>query len=133
MVAIVDCYDAITSDRPYREAISSHSAIKKLYEWRGEDFQEELIEQFIQCLGVYPTGSLVELSTGEVGVVLSQNRLRRLRPKVMLILDANKSYYKFFPTVDLMTQSEDKDGKPLEIIECPDPSVYGIDPKAFYL
>ena len=133
MVAIVDCFDAISSDRKYGEIVSPHSAIKKLYGWGGKDFQEELVEQFIQCLGVYPTGSLVELSTGEVGVVLSQNRMRRLRPKIMLILGPNKEYYEIFPTVDLMMQMEDDEGNAIEIVECPEPGAYGIDPKALYL
>ncbi|MBI5040104.1 MAG: HD-GYP domain-containing protein, partial [Gammaproteobacteria bacterium] len=99
IAAIVDCYDAITSDRPYSVAVSPHEAIRSLYEWRNVDFQEELVEQFIQCLGVYPTGTLVELNTGQVGIVLSQNRVRRLRPKVMLVLNADKHLYNIAPTV----------------------------------
>lgn len=133
MLAIVDCFDAISSDRQYGRIVSPHAAIKKLYEWGGKEFQEELVEQFIQCLGVYPTGSLVELSTGEVGIVLSQNRLRRLRPKVMLILDPDKKYYEMFPTIDLMMMIEDDEGNAIEIVECPEPSEYDIDPKAFYI
>lgn len=133
IAAIVDCYDAITSDRTYNRAISAHEAIKQLYEWRNIDFQEELIEQFIQCLGIYPTGSLVELSTGEVGVILSQNRIRRLRPKVMLILDKHKVAYDHFPTIDLAIDSTDTDGNPLEIVTSHEPGSFGIDPKAFYL
>ena len=80
MAAIVDCYDAMTSDAVYRCAISSHKALRTLYARKDEEFQAGLIEQFIQCIGVYPVGSLVELTTGEVGVVLSQNCVRRLRP-----------------------------------------------------
>lgn len=133
IAAIVDCYDAITSDRTYNRAISSHDAIKQLYEWRNIDFQEEMIEQFIQCLGVYPTGSLVELSTGEVGVVLSQNRVRRLRPKIMLILDKDKVAYDHYPTLDLIKEETDKEGKPLEILTSHEPGAFGIDPHAFYL
>ena len=133
MLAIVDCFDAISSDREYGRIVSPHAAIKKLYEWGGKEFQEELVEQFIQCLGVYPTGSLVELSTGEVGIVLSQNRLRRLRPRVMLILDPDKEYYEMFPTIDLMMQMEDDEGNAIEIVECPEPSEYNIDPKTFYI
>jgi HD-GYP domain-containing protein (c-di-GMP phosphodiesterase class II) len=133
IAAIVDCYDAITSDRTYNRAISSHDAIKQLYEWRNIDFQEEMIEQFIQCLGVYPTGSLVELSTGEVGVVLSQNRVRRLRPKIMLILDKEKVAYDHYTTVDLIKEESDKDGNPLEILSSHEPGAFGIDPQTFYL
>ena len=92
-----------------------------------------MIEQFIQCLGVYPTGSLVELTTGQIGVVLSQNRVRRLKPKVMLILDSTKVAYECFPTIDLATEPEDKDGNPLDIVTTHEPGSFGIDPKSFYL
>lgn len=133
MAAIVDCYDAITSTRPYGAAMSPHEAIRKLYEWRGVEFQEELIEHFIQCLGVYPTGTLVELSTGEVGIVISQNRVRRLRPKVMMILDKEKSPTPMYSTVDLATAAPDCDGNAIEIERSVDPDTYNIDPKEFFL
>jgi HD-GYP domain-containing protein (c-di-GMP phosphodiesterase class II) len=133
IAAIVDCYDAITSDRTYSRAISSHEAIKQLYEWGNIDFQIELIEQFIQCLGIYPTGSLIELSSGQVGVILSQNRVRRLRPKVMLILDPHKVAYEHFPVLDLAVETEDKDGNALDIVATHEPGAFGIDPKTFYL
>lgn len=133
IAAIVDYYDAITSDRPYKPALSPHLAIRKLYERRNTDFQEELVEQFIQTLGIYPTGSLIELSTGEVGIVLSQNRLRALRPKVMLILDKEKIAYGIFPILDLITEPTDEDGNPVEILKAVEPNTYGIDPKDYYL
>ena len=133
IAAIVDCYDAITSDRPYSVAVSPHEAIRSLYEWRNIDFQEEVVEQFIQCLGVYPTGTLVELNTGQVGIVLSQNRVRRLRPKVMLVLNADKHAYDIAPTVDLMVETVDSQGHMLEIARSLDPGSYGIDPTAYFL
>lgn len=133
IAAIVDCYDAITSDRPYSVAVSPHEAIRSLYEWRNVDFQEEVVEQFIQCLGVYPTGTLVELNTGQVGIVLSQNRVRRLRPKVMLVLNADKHAYDIAPTLDLMVESVDRRGQMLEIARSLDPGSYGIDPTAYFL
>lgn len=131
IAAIVDCYDAITSNRPYAVAVSQHEAIRNLYAWRNVDFQEELVEQFIQCLGVYPTGTLVELSTGQVGIVLSQNRVRRLRPKVMLVLDPDKVAYEIAPTVDLMR--EESASRRLEIARSLEPGAYGIDPAAYFL
>ena len=90
IAAIVDTYDALTTKRHYAGAISPSDAIKLLYEARDEDFQAELVEAFIQAIGIYPAGTLVELSSGEVGVVVAEYRTRRLRPKVMLLLDANK-------------------------------------------
>jgi HD-GYP domain-containing protein (c-di-GMP phosphodiesterase class II) len=133
IAGIVDVYDAITSDRTYARAMSEHDAIRKLYEWRNIDFQNELIEQFIQCMGVYPTGSLIELSTGEVGIVLSQNRYRRLRPKVMVILDKDKVAYDSPVTVDLITCEVDACGRPLEIRNSVEPGSFGIDSKEYYL
>ena len=133
IAAIVDCYDAITSDRPYSLAMSPHEAIRSLYEWRNVDFQEELVEQFIQCLAVYPTGTLVELSTGQIGIVLSQNRVRRLRPKVMLVLNADKHAYNIAPTIDLMNEEADLQGQMLEISRSLDPGSFGINPTAYFL
>lgn len=133
IAAIVDCYDAITSERPYAKALSPHEAIRKLYDWRNIDFQDELVEQFIQCLGVYPIGTLVELSSGEVGIVLSQNRVRRLRPKVLMILNSDKIAYGGAPTIDLMMQNHQHSGASLEIDKILEAGTYGIDPKEFYL
>jgi putative nucleotidyltransferase with HDIG domain len=90
MVAIVDVYDAITSDRCYHDGMSPTEALTKMYGWRLTDFDAELMEQFIQCVGIYPVGTVVELSSGEVGIVISVNPAFRLKPKVNLVLDANK-------------------------------------------
>ena len=75
IAAIVDCYDAITSKRSYAEALTSQEAVRKLYEWRGKDFQEDLVEEFIQAIGMFPSGTLVELSNGEVAVVILNHEL----------------------------------------------------------
>ena len=72
IAAIVDCYDAITSNRGYAESLSSQEAVRKLYEWRGKDFQAELVEEFIQAIGMFPAGTLIELTTGEVAVVVTE-------------------------------------------------------------
>lgn len=133
MAAIVDCYDAMTSDRAYRCAISSHKALSKLYARKDKEFQAGLIEQFIQCIGVYPVGSLVELTTGEVGVVLSQNRVRRLRPEIMLILDEHKNAIESGAVIDLMKELSDSSGNPLEIKDVLEPGAYGIDTREFFL
>lgn len=133
MAAIVDVYDAITSETVYRRAIPAHEAVRRLYAWRGSLFQEELVEEFIQTLGTYPTGSVVELTTGEVGIVISQNRLRRLRPRVMVVLDKDKQPYGAGPVIDLIQETEDKDGRALEVFKVLEHGAYGIDPKEFYL
>ena len=90
MVAIVDVYDAITSARVYHDPVSPLEALQRLYQWRYKDFDNRLVEKFIQCLGVYPAGSLVELESGEVGVVVEVNGESRTRPVVKLLLDRDK-------------------------------------------
>jgi HD-GYP domain-containing protein (c-di-GMP phosphodiesterase class II) len=133
IAALVDCYDAITSERAYCSAVSAYDAVQLIYEWRDKDFQTDMVEQFIQCIGIYPTGTLVELSTGEVGIVLAQNRIRRLRPKVMLVLDKDKIAYGFNPTLDLIEDPVDDDGNLIEIRQPLQPGTYGIDAGDFYL
>ena len=133
IAGLVDCYGAITTDRPYAQAQPSTEALQSLYEWRNIDFQAELVEQLIQTLGIYPTGSLIELSNGEVGAVIAQNRVRRLRPKVMMILDSDKRPLGHYPIVDLIQETETRDGRPLEIKRGLEPGAYGIDASELYL
>ncbi|MDT8385972.1 MAG: HD-GYP domain-containing protein [Thiogranum sp.] len=133
IAALVDCYDAIISDRAYSSAISSYDAIQVLYESRDKDFQADIVEQFIQCVGLYPTGTLVELSNGEVGLVLAQNRVRRLRPRVMLVLRQDKSAYDFNPILDLIEDPVDENGTLVEIRQPLPPGSYGISAADYYL
>lgn len=91
LAGMVDVYDAITSDRGYDQGMSAEDALKSMYEWRHKDFKPKFVEQFIKCMGVFPIGSLVELSTGAVGVVITVNRARRLKPKVAMVLTSEKT------------------------------------------
>ena len=133
IAAIIDCYDAMTSRRSYRKTLSPHEAICELYKWRDIDFPAELIEQFIQCLGIYPTGTLVELNSGQVGIILSQNRVRRLYPKLLLILNAGKEHYEKPHTLDLWEHAQKYKGKALDIKKALDPTEVDIDPGDYYL
>ncbi|MEJ2107949.1 MAG: HD-GYP domain-containing protein [Acidiferrobacteraceae bacterium] len=105
MGGIVDCYDAITSDRVYHKGMTSYDALSKMYHWRSTAFHPGLVEQFIQCMGVYPIGSLVELSDGAVGVVVTVNRQRRLKPRVALVLNSDKRPFEAVKVIDLMEEA----------------------------
>lgn len=133
MAGIIDCYDAMISDRVYMSAISPHDAVRKLYDWSNIDFQLELVEQFIQVVGIYPVGTIIELSDGRIGVIVAHHRVWRLRPKIMLILDSDKNPYAQFDIIDTYKIDDDEDGNPLKIIKSVDPGIYGIDPQQFYL
>ncbi len=106
IAGIVDFYVSITTPRPHTEAISSSNAIHMLYLQKGRYFSEILVDKFIQALSTYPTGSLVELSSGEVGVVISQNPGLRLRPNVVLLLDLDKKPCVSNPVVSLVDYTD---------------------------
>jgi putative nucleotidyltransferase with HDIG domain len=130
IVAIVDVYDAITSDRCYHDGMKPTEALTKMYEWKATDFDIELLEQFIQCIGIYPVGSMVELSNGEVGVVIALHPTMRLKPKIMMILDQNKNPY--FPTriVNLSEFPADEENQ-YSIKSVLEPGTYNIQPKQY--
>ena len=88
IAAIVDTYDAMTVQRPHADPVAPSAAISSLYKWRGVSFDAGLVEQFIRFVGIFQVGSLVELNSGEIGVVISQNPEQRLKPRVMVIRDA---------------------------------------------
>ena len=101
IAAIVDTFDALTVKRPYADAVSPSAAISMLYKWRGVFYDAHLVEQFIRCIGIFPVGSLVELNTGEVAVVIAQNVTKRLLPRVMVIRDAEGKPMKPHKLLDL--------------------------------
>jgi HD-GYP domain-containing protein (c-di-GMP phosphodiesterase class II) len=127
IVSIVDVYDAITSKRVYHDETTPFNALSDIYKQREKDFDSGLVEQFIKCLGIYPIGSLVELNTGQVGVVVFFSEKSHLSPTVMLILDEQKSPYAQYRYVNLgSTAWENHNVKP-EIKRIADPAEFNID------
>jgi HD-GYP domain-containing protein (c-di-GMP phosphodiesterase class II) len=133
IVGLVDSYDAMTSQRPYASHRSPHEAVAELYRNRGTLFQAELVEQFIQACGIYPIGTLVELSNGSVGVITEVHSLRRLRPRVMLLLGRDKAPLPKFREVNLARVESDEDGAPLAIRRGLPSGMYGLDPVELFL
>jgi HD-GYP domain-containing protein (c-di-GMP phosphodiesterase class II) len=131
MLAIIDTYDAMVNTRPYRAGVSRYHALRQIYAGRGTQFQAELVEQFQVCLGVYPTGSLVELSTGEVALVTAQNQVRRLRPQVTLLSGPDKQPSTEFRQLDLMAQSPSE--SEIEIVRSLAVGDYGVDASELFL
>ncbi len=88
MAGIVDTFDALTTKRPYAEAMSPSNALNLLHKLRDKTFHATLVEQFVRCIGFFPVGSVVELNSDEIGIVIAQNPVKRLQPRVMVVRDA---------------------------------------------
>lgn len=101
IAGIVDTFDALTARRPYGEPVAPSTALGMIYKWRGTLFDAYVVEQFIRFVGIFPLGSLIELNSGEVGIVITQNLDLRLQPRVMVIRDANGNPLKPQKLVDL--------------------------------
>jgi len=91
MAAIADVFDALTSDRCYRDGIDQVEVLRKLYGWSRSHFNEGLVHRFIRCVGVYPAGTLVQLESGMLGVVVESTD-NLLRPVVRLIYDTRHDW-----------------------------------------
>ena len=126
IAAIIDAYSSMARKTPYRGAIAPHKILQELYKWRDKYYQGELIEQFLQCVGVYPTGSLVEMTTGEVGIVVAQNPRERLEPTICMLLDKQKNPWASSPIIDLSKNRLDADGIRRKILHALKSGAYGI-------
>jgi len=127
IAGIVDFYVSVTTPRPYAQAVSPSDAVYMLYQQQGRYFSGTLVKNFIQAISTYPTGSLVELSNGEVGVVISQNPGLRLRPNVVLLLDPGKQPYESYPLVSLVDYSDVATGRPVDISKTLADGTYDIN------
>ncbi|MBI3563022.1 MAG: HD-GYP domain-containing protein [Gammaproteobacteria bacterium] len=127
IVALVDVYDAMTSDRCYRAGITPYLAMQDIYKSSQADFDRSLVEEFISCIGLYPVGSVVELNQGHLGVVIATTSKTRLRPLVLLCTDADKNPQPVRTIVNLASQEWQKGKDRLEIRRVLEPKHAGIN------
>lgn len=114
IITIVDAFDAITSHRAYDYARPVQSAFEILRSASGRQFDEELVREFIRWLGAFPVGTLVELHTGEVAVVVEKHEQLQLRPRVVVLRDSAKQ--RCTPRyLDLARITVDEEGTPYRI------------------
>ena len=125
MSTIVDVYDALTSVRVYKSAWEPNVALKKLLEWSEHHFNPALVKQFIRCLGIYPIGTLVELDSGNVAIVIEQGESDLLNPFVRIIYNARKKGIVPVTEIDL-SKTDD------HIVKSVSPQTYQLDLSAFY-
>ena len=132
MAGLIDTYCALTSQKSYAKGVFHQQALDELHLLAGQKFSTELIDQLVQFMGMYPVSSLVELNTGEVGVVVQQNQVRRMLPRLLLLLDQNKVRYEAPVILNLLNSPPTPTGEPYKIINSLAPDSYGLDPNDFY-
>ncbi len=124
MAAVVDVYDAISSNRIYHKGMEPALALQKLFEWSQYHFDPELVQHFIQAIGIYPVGSLVMLESQRVGIVMEQGEKGLLFPVVRILYDA-KNRKKLRP-VDINLSESKHGGDHITGSELPED--WGINP-----
>jgi HD-GYP domain-containing protein (c-di-GMP phosphodiesterase class II) len=132
MAGLIDTYCALTSNKVYAKGVYNQLALEEIYSMRDTKFSSALIDQLVQFLGIYPVSSLVELNTGEVGVVIQQNSVRRLLPRVMILLNPDKSKNESPVTLNLINAPPTPTGEPYSIVRGLAPDSYGLNANNFY-
>ena len=126
MAAIVDVYDAISSDRCYHKGQEPTAVLKKLLEWGKYHFNETLVHQFIRCVGIYPVGTLVRLESGRLAVVVESGERGPLYPVVRAIFDTRTRSYLSPVTIDL--SNPDRKHAREKIVSYENETDWGIKP-----
>ncbi len=126
IIAVVDAYDAINSDRVYSKGKTSLESLRILFDAAGSHFDEDIVGTFIRLIGIYPPGEIVELSNGEVGIIIGCPPDNKLKPRVLVVLDADKQPCRE-RVVDMARNPKDYEGRDLRVraVECS--GTYGID------
>jgi HD-GYP domain-containing protein (c-di-GMP phosphodiesterase class II) len=132
IAGLIDTYCAMTSDRAYANGLHNQDALDAIHKMRDITFSNDLIDQLIQFLGIYPVSSLVELNTGEIGVVIQQNQVRRLQPRIMIVLTPEKIKYTSPITIDLLTFPSTPMGEPYKIIKGIPSDSFGLNLDSFF-
>lgn len=128
MAAIVDVYDAITSDRIYHRGMAPTDALSKLLEWSKFHFRLELVQKFIRTVGIYPVGMLVKLENGLLAVVLEQ-RKSLVQPLVRVVFDTRSR--SFIPPRDIELSELADDAKAYRILGQEPAERWLIDPLSY--
>jgi putative nucleotidyltransferase with HDIG domain len=125
IVSIADCYDAMTTLRPYQRAFNPREAIEIMVSYSGKNFHPGYLKNFINLVGIYPPGTLVRLNNNNLGIVWQQNSKYPTHPVIKIIVDGNGNRLQIPQKIDL---SKFKD---IYIVSAIDPLIKGIDIKSY--
>jgi HD-GYP domain-containing protein (c-di-GMP phosphodiesterase class II) len=119
MGAVCDVYDAITSNRPYKQAWDPAASLARMSQWQGH-FDPKIFQAFVVCLGIYPVGTLVKLSSGRLAVVTDQNPGKLTAPKVKVFFSTKSNLPIDVKDIDLATEGSDR------VVGREDPAIWGF-------
>lgn len=132
MAAVADAFVAMITPRAYAPTFTAYDAIRQLFHAVDSHLYAPLVEQFVQAIGIFPVGTLVELSSGEVAIIVEHNELRRLEPKVLVLTNADKALLDDPRELDLLRYNGHA-ATTLRIVKGLVEGAYGIDFRKYYL
>jgi putative nucleotidyltransferase with HDIG domain len=130
IVSIADVFDALRSNRPYRQGLATDRIRAIMGEQGNPAFNQVLLKRFVTLMGLYPVGNLVRLSTEELAVVTAEHPADPFRPQVKIIMDALGEKIE----EPFLANTWERDGRgehPRAVVEAVDPEPLGIDPLSY--
>ncbi|MFA6119731.1 MAG: HD-GYP domain-containing protein [Sideroxydans sp.] len=122
MGAVCDVYDALTSNRCYKNGWEPADTIRKMAEWKDGHFDERIFQAFVKTIGIYPSGTLVRLKSGRLAIVLEQTEKSLLMP-IVKVFFSTKSNEPISPEMIDLSRSQES------IASAEDPTKWGFDLK----
>ena len=119
VVTVADAYEAMVSERPYRNSMIGYSAMKNVLSDNGRHFDPQVLKAFLESMGVFPIGSIVQLNNWSIGRVSENHAEAPLRPKVELLIDELGTQVESTEFLDLFSK------KNLFIVKAIDPKMIG--------
>lgn len=105
IVAVADVFDALVADRPYRKAYSTNQAVSLMRRMAGSQFEPAILESFLANIAEFPIGTVVALSSGEIGVVVDTNREKPILPVVRVLFNKRSKPLSVVKEIDLTKDS----------------------------
>jgi len=126
IAGLVSFYEEITNRRVAENSLDPTRAVEHLYILRNKKFMSELVEEFICSIGIYPVGSIVELNSKEIAIIIEQNSKNQLLPQVLILRDNKRQPVTVFKLLNLYEISQNGDVSP-KIINTYPLGTFGID------
>ena len=132
IAAIADTFSAMTRPRPYAKTLTAYDALQVMLKLGSDLYHTPIVEQFIHAIGIFPVGSMVELSSGEIAIIISHNRSRRLKPQVLVISGQDKTPAMSQTILNLLNPTATYETPPYILKGLPI-GAFGFNPKDYYL